>query len=90
VRLKLCKGNIITVGRKSPLSLYRPDIATMESGESIYDQSDATGFIKINALRLRVEAMVQGQAAKGGKKPSAKKSGRKNGDESDSSYPGPA
>ena len=68
VRLKLYKGNIITVGRKSALSLYRPDIATMESGESIYDQSDATGFIKINALRLRVEAMVEKQAKKGGKK----------------------
>ena len=68
VRLKLYKGNIMTVGRKSPLSLYRPDIATMESGESIYDQSDATGFIKINALRLRVEAMVEKQAKKGGKK----------------------
>jgi len=64
VRLKLYKGNIITVGRKSPLSLYRPDIVTMESGESIYDQSDATGFIKLNALRLRVEAMVQKQTTK--------------------------
>ena len=68
VRLKLYKGNIITVGRKSALSLYRPDIVTMESGESIYDQSDATGFIKLNALRLRVEAMVQQQAKKSGKK----------------------
>jgi argininosuccinate synthase len=68
VRLKLYKGNIMTVGRKSPLSLYRPDIATMESGESIYDQSDATGFIKINALRLRVEAMVQKEAGKSSKK----------------------
>ena len=68
VRLKLYKGNIITVGRKSALSLYRPDIVTMESGESIYDQSDATGFIKLNALRLRVEAMVEKEAKKGGKK----------------------
>jgi len=68
VRLKLYKGNIMTVGRKSPLSLYRPDIVTMESGESIYDQSDATGFIKLNALRLRVEAMVQKQAKKSSKK----------------------
>jgi len=64
VRLKLYKGNIITVGRKSALSLYRPDIATMESGESVYDQSDATGFIKLNALRLRVKAMVEKEAAK--------------------------
>ena len=68
VRLKLYKGNIMTVGRKSALSLYRPDIVTMESGESIYDQSDATGFIKLNALRLRVEAMVQKQAKKSSKK----------------------
>ena len=73
VRLKLYKGNIMTVGRKSPLSLYRPDIVTMESGESIYDQSDATGFIKLNALRLRVEAMVEKQAKKSGKKSAAKK-----------------
>ena len=64
VRLKLYKGNIITVGRKSTLSLYRPDIATMESGESIYNQDDATGFIKLNALRLRVKAMVEKQAKK--------------------------
>ncbi len=64
VRLKLYKGNIITVGRKSTLSLYRPDIATMESGESIYNQDDATGFIKLNALRLRVKAMVEKQARK--------------------------
>ncbi|MBI5684495.1 MAG: argininosuccinate synthase [Verrucomicrobia bacterium] len=64
VRLKLYKGNIITVGRKSALSLYRPDIATMESGESIYNQDDATGFIKLNALRLRVKAMVEKQAKK--------------------------
>ncbi|MFA5055273.1 MAG: argininosuccinate synthase [Dehalococcoidia bacterium] len=90
VRLKLYKGNIITVGRKSPLSLYRPDIATMESGESIYDQSDATGFIKINALRLRVEAMVEKQSGKAtGKKSAVKKAGRKNGNEADSSYAGP-
>ncbi|MCX7826360.1 MAG: argininosuccinate synthase [Verrucomicrobiae bacterium] len=61
VRLKLYKGNVITAGRKSPLSLYRPDIATMESGESIYNQDDATGFIKLNALRLRVKAMVEKQ-----------------------------
>lgn len=52
-------STFITAGRKSPLSLYRPDIATMESGESIYNQDDATGFIKLNALRLRVKAMVE-------------------------------
>jgi argininosuccinate synthase len=43
VRLKLYKGNIIIAGRKSPKSLYDPQIATMESGDSIYDQGDATG-----------------------------------------------
>jgi hypothetical protein len=59
----------------------------MESGESIYDQSDATGFIKLNALRLRVEAMVQKQAAKKAK--TIKKAGRKNGDEADNAYMGP-
>ncbi len=56
VRLKLYKGNIIVVGRKSPKSLYDPKIATMESAASAYDQSDATGFIRLNALRLRVQA----------------------------------
>jgi argininosuccinate synthase len=88
VRLKLYKGNIMTVGRKSALSLYRPDIATMESGESIYDQSDATGFIKLNALRLRVKAMVEKEASKGSKK-GGNRASKKNGDESDSSYVGP-
>ncbi len=58
VRLKLYKGNLITAGRKSPLSLYSPKIATMEGEQSIYDQSDATGFIKLNALRLRTRASV--------------------------------
>jgi len=57
VRLKLYKGNIIVVGRKSPKSLYDPKIATMEGEESSYNQSDATGFIRLNALRLRVRAL---------------------------------
>jgi argininosuccinate synthase len=48
VRLKLYKGNIIVAGRKSPKSLYDPKIATMESGESAYDQNDASGFIRLN------------------------------------------
>ncbi|MFZ3374792.1 MAG: argininosuccinate synthase [Chthoniobacterales bacterium] len=56
VRLKLYKGNIIVAGRKSPKSLYDPKIATMESDASTYDQSDATGFIRLNALRLGVRA----------------------------------
>jgi argininosuccinate synthase len=62
VRLKLYKGNIITAGRKSPVSLYNPQIATMEADATeSYDQSDATGFIKLNALRLKVAAKVQGK-----------------------------
>jgi argininosuccinate synthase len=58
VRLKLYKGNIIVAGRKSPKSLYDPDIATMEAGETAYNQGDATGFIRLNALRLKVRAAV--------------------------------
>src|SRR5436190_12537877 len=56
VRLKLYKGNIIVAGRKSPKSLYDPKIATMESEASAYDQTDATGFIRLNALRLKLRA----------------------------------
>ena len=57
VRLKLYKGNIIAAGRKSPVSLYRPKIATMEADPTqAYDQNDATGFIRLNALRLKVAA----------------------------------
>jgi argininosuccinate synthase len=59
VRLKLYKGNIITAGRKSPVSLYNPHIATMEADPTqAYNQSDATGFINLNALRLKVAARV--------------------------------
>ena len=51
VRLKLYKGNIITAGRKSPVSLYNPHIATMEADPTkAYNQNDATGFIALNAL----------------------------------------
>jgi argininosuccinate synthase len=57
VRLKLYKGNCSVAGRKSPLSLYRTDFATFEK-ESVYNQADATGFIKINALRLRIRSML--------------------------------
>ena len=57
VRVKLYKGDIIVAGRKSPKSLYDPKIATMEgAGAEKYDQSDATGFIRLNALRLKVRA----------------------------------
>jgi argininosuccinate synthase len=59
VRLKLYKGNIIGAGVKSPVSLYNPDIATMEADPSkAYDQGDATGFIRLNALRLKVSSGV--------------------------------
>ncbi len=57
VRLKLYKGNTIVAGRKSPRSLYKQDFATFDKDE-VYDQKDASGFIKLNALRLRVRAMV--------------------------------
>jgi argininosuccinate synthase len=60
VRLKLYKGNVIVAGRKSPKSLYDPKIATMEGEESAYDQGDATGFIRLNALRLKVRAALKG------------------------------
>ena len=56
-RLKLYKGNCMVVGRKAPRSLYNPQIATFE-GAGGYDQSDATGFIRLNALRLRARAMA--------------------------------
>ena len=61
VRVKLYKGNIIAAGRKSPLSLYNPHIATMEADPTkAYNQNDATGFIALNALRLKVAAQVHG------------------------------
>src|SRR5713101_8014993 len=59
IRLKLYKGNIIVAGRKSPKSLYDPKIATMEGEASTYNQNDATGFIQLNALRLKVRAALK-------------------------------
>ena len=53
VRLKLYKGNVITVGRESRYSLYDQDLVTFEEGAVAYDHRDAAGFIKLNALRLR-------------------------------------
>ena len=53
VRLKLYKGNVITVGRESPYSLYDQDLVTFEDGAVAYDHRDAEGFIRLNALRLR-------------------------------------
>ncbi|MBE6412699.1 MAG: argininosuccinate synthase [Opitutales bacterium] len=64
VRLKLYKGNITCVGRKSPLSLYDENIASMEGVESEYNQNDATGFIKLQSLRLRQRARKQGVDSK--------------------------
>ena len=60
VRLKLYKGNVTTVGRKSPLSLYDENIASMEGVASDYNPDDASGFIRLNALRLRRRALAQG------------------------------
>jgi argininosuccinate synthase len=60
VRLKLYKGNIITTGRKSKYSLYDPHIASMEGVKSWYNQNDATGFIRLNGLRLRARNIAQG------------------------------
>ena len=57
VRVKLYKGNVTIIGRTSPYSLYDKELVTFEEGKVAYDQRDATGFIKLNALRLRVAAM---------------------------------
>jgi argininosuccinate synthase len=65
VRLKLYKGNIMAAGVKSPVSLYNPDIATMEADPSkAYNQNDATGFIRLNALRLKVASSVENNVKK--------------------------
>ena len=59
VRVKLYKGNVIAAGLKSPVSLYNPDIATMEADPTdAYNQDAATGFIRLNSLRLKVVANV--------------------------------
>ncbi len=55
-RLKLYKGNVTVLGRRSPRSLYRPDFATFEA-DRVYRQRDAEGFIALNALRLRIRAL---------------------------------
>jgi argininosuccinate synthase len=57
VRLKLYKGNVIVTGRRSPNSLYRERISTFEDDAGAYDQHDAEGFIKLQALRLRLRKM---------------------------------
>ena len=60
VRVKLYKGNVTITGRKSPNSLYNADLVTFEEGAVDYDHADAHGFIRLNALRLRVNSMVGG------------------------------
>ncbi|MBL8665518.1 MAG: argininosuccinate synthase [Candidatus Odyssella sp.] len=60
VRLKLYKGNVIVAGRKSPKSLYSLRHVTFEEDAGAYDQRDAEGFIKLNALRLRLAKMGRG------------------------------
>jgi len=91
VRLKLYKGNVITCGRRSIYSLYDPEVASMEGIESSYNQNDATGFIRLNALRLKARYAAEESAKKALKeiskkakkkarkpaKKAAKKSGRK-------------
>jgi argininosuccinate synthase len=63
VRVKLYKGSVYVAGRKSPRSLYNPHIATMEADPTkAYNQDDATGFIRLNGLRLRVNSKVNGVA----------------------------
>jgi argininosuccinate synthase len=64
VTVKLYKGNVAVIGRSSPVSLYDQDLVTFEEGKVAYDHRDAAGFIKLNALRLRVAAR---RAAKRGR-----------------------
>ncbi len=58
VRLKLYKGNVTCIGRESPNSLYSMKVVTFEDDQGAYDQVDAQGFIKLQALRLRLGAMA--------------------------------
>jgi len=64
VRLKLYKGNVDVVGRSSPYSLYSEKLVTFEDDQGAYDQKDAAGFIKLNALRLRTLAMRKRKTGK--------------------------
>ena len=65
-RVKLYKGNCEVVGRKSVVSLYDPAFATFEA-DQVYQQADAEGFIRLNALRLRIRALRNQRKARGGK-----------------------
>ena len=58
VRLRLYKGNVSVIGRESPNSLYSMKVVTFEDDQGAYDQTDAQGFIKLQALRLRLSAMA--------------------------------
>ena len=58
VRLKLYKGNCIPVGRKSANSLYQESFATFEE-DAVYSQADAEGFIRLNGLRLKIQALLR-------------------------------
>jgi argininosuccinate synthase len=65
VRMKLYKGNATVIGRESPAAIYDQDLVTFEEGSSSYDQRDAAGFIRLNALRLRIAAARDRRLAKG-------------------------
>ena len=58
VRLKLYKGNVVIAGRKSQYSLFNPEFATFD-GDDVYNHADADGFIKLNALRMRIRSLMQ-------------------------------
>ncbi|MEM7255216.1 MAG: argininosuccinate synthase [Pseudomonadota bacterium] len=64
VRLKLYKGNVFVVGRRSDNSLYREDIVTFEDDRGAYDQKDAEGFIRLNALRMRISRAAELEKSK--------------------------
>ncbi len=77
VTLRLYKGNVIVVSRKSADSLFDERISTFEDDEGAYDQTDATGFIRLNALRLRIAANKEAERNRPAKAPArARKSGR--------------
>ena len=67
-RLKLYRGNVIVAGRKAPQSLYDKDLVSFEAGGD-YNQHDAGAFIKLNALRMRVQARVKAKADAADKEP---------------------
>jgi argininosuccinate synthase len=61
-RVKLYKGNCVVVGRKSPSSLYSEEFVTFEK-DRVFDQKEATGFIKLNALRMKIQALSKRKRA---------------------------